>query len=1195
MNKGNLLRRFFALALCATLVGGTAAAMPIVQPDSVITASAVEESDFTWNFNNGILRVSGTGDMPVYNWSSSSFTKNEVTSLVVDEGVTSVSASFLSYSTSLQSVKLPSTVTKIHSSAFSNCTALISVTLPEGLENIASYTFSTCSSLASIKLPNSLKEMGYAVFTNCTSLSNVNYPVSLETCGTNVFSNTAITEITIPQGVTKVANYLFYGCGKLNNINFPSTLTEIGDYSFHSCKALENLSFPNGLKKIGSSAFNSCTGLTAIRLPDGLQSLGSNTFSNCTNLSSINYPSSLQTAGTCTYYNTAITEITVPEGVTFLPENAFYETNKLETVNLPSTLKEIRTSAFNGCTSMQTITLPEGLETIGHNGFSNCTSLTNIVIPESVNSIGQSAFSSCKALTDIQLPSSLTLISNSMFNSCTSLSNITIPESVETLGSNAFAGCTALESIHLPDSIKKMNGYVFSGCSNLSQVNYPISLEGDSSSNNFKGTNITEITIPEGVTFIPRLFFAYSDSLVKVNLPSTMKTIGQQSFWQCPSLKTINLPSGLEEIQSSAFYACTSLERVNFPSSLKKIGTSAYNGCTSLSQINYPVGLETAGTTIFANTNITSITVPSGVTALPDNVFYDVSTLQTVSLPSTLKTIGKLAFKNCSSIENITLPNALETIDSEAFYDCTLLGSIKVPKSVTVLGLRALGYYYDSGERNTKVSDGFSITGYMQSASETYASNNGITFNTVPLTNSSTLSHTKIILGNSVKMYANIDGGLDPYTYTYSYKKLSSNTWTVIGTANTTNTNATFKPDAATTYDLKLSVKDATGEIKDKILSLEVTPELSNESSVSATEAVIGDKITLTAVAAGGSGNYRYSFYFRKSGETDWTLKGKEYGTDTTAILNPGTATTYEVMIKVRDSRSIVKTKNFNITVTEPLKNESSVSTVNALIGQNIKLKGAASGGTAPYKYAFYFRKNGETQWKLKGTEFGSETTATLTPGSATTYEVMIKVKDAKDSIKTRTFTIKVSEPLINKSKVSTASVNIGKSVTLTGAASGGTAPYKYAFYFRKSGETQWKVKGTEFGTGTTATLSPGTATTYEVMIKVKDAKNEVKTKTFTIKVSEPLTNKSRVSAASVNIGKSVTLTGAASGGTAPYKYAFYFRKSGETQWKLKGTEFGSETTATLTPGTATIYEVMIKVKDATDKTVEKTFSIIVK
>ena len=70
-------------------------------------------------------------------------------------------------------------------------------------------------------------------------------------------------------------------------------------------------------------------------------------------------------------------------------------------------------------------------------------------------------------------------------------------------------------------------------------------------------------------------------------------------------------------------------------------------------------------------------------------------------------------------------------------------------------------------------------------------------------------------------------------------------------------------------------------------------------------------------------------------------------------------------------------------------------------------------------------------------------------------------------------------------------------------------------------------------------------------------------------------------------------MTGAASGGTSPYTYAFYYKRSENSSWKTIGTEFGTATTAKLTPTTSTSYDLKIVVKDKTGKTAEKTFSVM--
>ena len=280
-----------------------------------------------------------------------------------------------------------------------------------------------------------------------------------------------------------------------------------------------------------------------------------------------------------------------------------------------------------------------------------------------------------------------------------------------------------------------------------------------------------------------------------------------------------------------------------------------------------------------------------------------------------------------------------------------------------------------------------------------------------------------------------------------------------------------------------------------------------------------------------------------------------------------------------------------------PLSNDSAVSTTSVTVGKTVKITGAASGGTAPYKYAFYYKRGNAANWTLKGTEYGTATTADLTPAYADTYQVKVNVKDSKGAVVSRIFTITSSAAaatLKNNSTVSTTSVTVGKTVKITGAAAGGTAPYKYAFYYKRGNAANWTLKGTAYGTATKADLTPAYADTYQVKVDVKDSTGKVVSKTFAItsSSSKELTNNSKVSTTSVKVGKTVKITGAAEGGSGPYTYTFYYKRGNTSVWTLKGTAYGTATTADLTPVYADTYQVRVDVKDSKNNVVSKTFTI---
>ena len=142
-----------------------------------------------------------------------------------------------------------------------------------------------------------------------------------------------------------------------------------------------------------------------------------------------------------------------------------------------------------------------------------------------------------------------------------------------------------------------------------------------------------------------------------------------------------------------------------------------------------------------------------------------------------------------------------------------------------------------------------------------------------------------------------------------------------------------------------------------------------------------------------------------------------------------------------------------------------------------------------------------------------------------------------------------IKSTLKNNSKISATSISLGKTVTITGSATGGTTPYKYAVLYKQSAQSKWTAKQ-DFSTNTSVSITPATATTYDVCVKVQDKDGTIEKKYFTVKVSNnALVNNSTVSATSIKLGSSVNVKCAATGGTTPYKYAVFYKQSAQSKW----------------------------------------------
>lgn len=397
--------------------------------------------DVMWSLDaNNVLTISGNGKMEIAHNQWVAFV-SDISSLVIEEGVTELDADAFHGLRYLKSVSIPKSVTVIGENAFSGCSALSEVYLQD-LRNWCEIDFDN-------EFSNPLSN-GAALFVG----------------------NQIITDCILPDGVTQIKPYAFYSSATLNSVIVPEGVTQIAASAFqHS--SIAQMTLPNSLKSIGCRAFSSCSQLTDITLPEGITSIENNAFEWCEALQRVVLPKKITSISEYTFENCSeLSEVIIPAGVTHIGAFAFSGCASLQELVLPNKLQNIGVGAFSYCYALRNIEIPKYVRNIDAYAFFGCQSLNGLILPDSLTRIEEGVFQYCTRLTNLVLPSTVTYIGVSAFSECTSLTRLVIPNQVTTIDENAFSHCTGLKELILPRSITKINTGAFYACEQLAAVHY---------------------------------------------------------------------------------------------------------------------------------------------------------------------------------------------------------------------------------------------------------------------------------------------------------------------------------------------------------------------------------------------------------------------------------------------------------------------------------------------------------------------------------------------------------------------------------------------------------------------------------------------------------------------------------------------------------------------------------------------------
>lgn len=326
---------------------------------------------------------------------------------------------------------------------------------------------------------------------------------------------------------------------------------------------------------------------------------------------------------------------------------------------IPDDVVEIKSSAFQRCSSLQEIIIPKSVKKIGERAFADCPSLEKITVEE--GNPTYDSRSECNAIVET--------VTNTIIAGC---KNTRIPESIQHIHPDAFEGTRALIPIQNV-VIELMDNKVF-----LKELFIPEEIEEIKI---YPDDMFLEL-LPESILYQTEKFdyqaissFDYQaiSSLEKIsvspnnkiydsreNCNAIIETASNKLLFGCA---TTSIPNNVIEIDDNAFSECSTLEEVIIPNGVTRIGACSFCACSSLQRI----------------------VLPSSLNEIDEFAFIDCKNLSEINIPNSVTIIGEGAFEGCEKLSEIRLPDSVKVIGEAqisdgVFYRCKALKRIYIPK-----------------------------------------------------------------------------------------------------------------------------------------------------------------------------------------------------------------------------------------------------------------------------------------------------------------------------------------------------------------------------------------------------------------------------------------------------------------------------------------------------------------------------------
>lgn len=671
-----------------------------------------------------------------------------------------------------------------------------SVVIEEGVTSISRYAFAKMYSIESISIPTTMESIGFNAFSHLTGLQYVNYAgteeawskidIDLSGEGHENFLDAKYTFENKEGGPTgKVIVQMSFGSGT-RYVNYGSNKSVLNDKIYGVVDGddyatgfeIEFLTEPDfytlGLQTLtirpilpegyvlGEGVASTYTYKIYVRYGGSMNGTGSWSIQNGELVLSgydcamPNYDNSDSSTNKVPWYEyrDQITSFSM-YGFTTLGTDVFEGTN-IAFVSIPDEVTSINARAFRNMPRLESVSYYGDSFTCSGDYITNLSNTQILlyadkvyvgehIIPEGINYISDYAFADSN-ITSVKIPSSVTYIGAHAFSGC---DNLTIKAKAGSYaynyakenGFNLVTEKETLVRVIWPDDIEiylneeyelPIIAHALTSANTL--VELPVVFNGNTNvATDVVGTSTIYGSLVLGEDFV--LADGYSTEFsIDINVLPYEGNCGDNLTWTYDGKGTLTITGSgeMDALPESLKPFYEEITTVNLPEGLTNIPDDAFSGMTELSEIDIPETVTSIGICAFADTKITSLHIPSNVEEILPEAFLGSSIEEfTVSAENQYfcaedgvlfnkdKTV-LVCYPPCKEGEEYTVPESVTTIEVCAFLECKYLEKLNIGENVTMM--------QDCGLEDSDVT----ITAPEGSYALEYAKNNNVKYYEIP-------------------------------------------------------------------------------------------------------------------------------------------------------------------------------------------------------------------------------------------------------------------------------------------------------------------------------------------------------------------------------------------------------------------------------------------------------------------------------